>query len=292
MDISVVIPVYNGQYTLHELHKRLMEELIKGCYNFEIIYVYDCGKDKSWGILQEIKHDYPDIVKAYHLDKNHGQHNAILFGLAKAIGDFIITLDEDLQHDPTYIIKLMEKQAEKNYDVVYAVFETAKHSGLRNFTSDLLRRILKAIIPDICPNYSPFRLIKRDIAQSLTKLHNSYTFIDGYLGWLKPRFGIISAIHRERKAGTSSYSFYKLLKHAVLVTIAYSPLKKWLLILALVVNVLSFFVNKITIGGSVHELYKAGYILGMILLVFALLTEIIHYSRIKLLGVPYAVKEI
>jgi len=292
MKLSVVIPVYNGEYTLEKLHNRLKKEL-KDMISYEVIFVYDCGKDKSWNIIKELVKDNPGTVKGYHLNKNYGQHDAILFGLGKSESDFIVTMDEDLQHDPVYIKELLKKQKEGDYDVVYAVFKSAKHPGLRNLTSDVLRKVLKVIIPGIFPDYSPYRLMKKDIAQSLTKLHNSYTFIDGYLGWIKPKFGTIKAIHNKRTAGKSSYSVYRLLKHALFVTIAYSPLKKWLLYTALGVNLISFLFYKLLVNYAVPaSIYMVGFIVGIILLFLALAAEIMHYGRMKLVSTPVALKEI
>lgn len=118
MDFSVVVPSYNGGQTIINLFQKIRDEL-SGKYSFEVLFIFDNGKDKTWRIIEELGNDYPDIVKSYHLAKNYGQHRAIQFGFSKAKGDFVVTIDEDLQHDPADIIRLMEKQKEANYDIVY-----------------------------------------------------------------------------------------------------------------------------------------------------------------------------
>ena len=289
MILSIIIPVYNGEDTIELLYNKIRKELGEGI-SFEVIFVYDCGKDKSWEVITELARNNPQNIRGFHLEKNYGQHDAILFGMGKAAGEYIVTMDEDMQHDPAYIKKLLLKQKERDYDVVYAVFESTRHPGLRNITSDLLRKILRVIVPGIFPDYSPYRLIKKDIALKLAKLHNSYSFIDGYLGLLKPRFGTIDAIHHKRASGSSSYSIYRLLRHAVFVTIAYSPLKKWLLYTAIGLNLVSFTIYKLSLQNPITDsIYQAGFITGIILLFIALLAEILHYGRMRLISAPNSI---
>ena len=284
MDISVIIPVYNGGKTIPELFRRLKEELEHN-YIYEIIYVYDCGRDNSWSVITDIIKNNPGKVKGFRLSRNYGQHNAILYGIKEARGDFIITLDEDLQHDPSLIRKLTEKQKEGNFDVVYARFRKLKHPGLRIGTSELLRRILKRIVHRLYPGYSPFRLIKNEIAKKIIFLKNSYTFIDGYIGMVTENIGDIDAEHFRRADGVSSYSYFKLFRHAIMIAIAYSPLKKWILTSALIFNSLSvilFFVyGFITDYSSIRLLGILIGIPGIILLLCGLFAEAVHYRGMK-----------
>ena len=134
MKYSIIIPVYNGEQTLVALNQKLHNFFEKKS-TFEIIFVYDCGKDNSWEVLLGIKKKFPETVKLIRLSRNFGQHNALICGFEYAKGDFIITMDEDLQHAPEDIQILIEKQQEKDYDVVYGKYETRKHSGFRNLGS-------------------------------------------------------------------------------------------------------------------------------------------------------------
>jgi polyisoprenyl-phosphate glycosyltransferase len=284
MEFSVIIPVYNGEKTVTELHKSLKKAL-QNQHTFEIIFVHDCGKDESWSVISEIVKSDPGRTKGFRLNYNSGQHNALLFGIKQAKGDFIITLDEDLQHDPVYLNKMSEKQKEGNYDVVYARFMKLKHPGLRICTSELLRIILSRIVPGLYQQYSPFRFIKRDIAQRITILKNSYTFLDGYLGMVTDKFGFIDAEHFRRADGVSSYSYYKLFRHAIMIAIAYSPLKKWILTTALIFNSISILIyfgfGFIKDSSSIEFIGIVTGITGIILLLCGLLAEAIHYRGLK-----------
>lgn len=283
-NISIVIPVYNGAKTIRELYRKISEEL-DGSYRYEVIFVYDCGKDKSWEVITELMKDYPEHVKGFHLDKNYGQHNAILYGIRRTEGDLIVTLDEDLQHDPKYIKPMISKQQEGNYDVVYAVFNNHAHSQLRNITSHVLRWLLKITVPGVFPDYSPYRVIKKETAKDITKLKSSYTFIDGYLSWTTDKFGTVNAKHFRRTNGSSSYSLYKLIKHAAMIEIAYSPLKKRILFTALGLNLFSMLLIIAGYKLPANNIYfTTGIIIslpGLFLLLTGLIAEGIHYRGLK-----------
>jgi polyisoprenyl-phosphate glycosyltransferase len=289
MDISVIIPVYNGEKTIEDLYRKLGKAL---CHysNWEIIFIYDCGNDNSWQVISGITKKHPEKVRSFRLSRNYGQHNAILFGIKEALGDLMITLDEDLQHDPSIIWEMIEKLKEGNYDLVYARFNKLKHPGMRIWASELLRGILKNIVPGLFPGYSPFRLIKREIATKITLLRNSYTFLDGYLGMVTDNIGYINAEHFRRADGVSSYTYYKLFRHAVMIAIAYSPLKRWILTLALLFNSFSIFLflgPGITgHSNSVKFMFFLTGITGIILLFCGLLAEAIHFKGMRTNRMP------
>ena len=77
--------------------------------SFEVVFIYDCGKDNSWNVLEKLKYEYPNLIKLIKLSRNFGQHNALICGFEFATGDFLITMDEDLQHAPEDIIKLIKE---------------------------------------------------------------------------------------------------------------------------------------------------------------------------------------
>ena len=107
-DYSIVIPVFNSEKTLPDLYKRLTEQFGRISENYEIIFVDDCSTDGSWNVLQGLHmNDYR--VKIIHFIRNFGQHNATLCGFNYSRGDFLITLDDDLQHPPEEIPQLNRK---------------------------------------------------------------------------------------------------------------------------------------------------------------------------------------
>jgi undecaprenyl-phosphate 4-deoxy-4-formamido-L-arabinose transferase len=292
MELSVIIPVYNGEKTLQELNRRIKDELNPE-FSYEVIYVYDCGKDQSWEIIKELISSDPQHVRGCHLKRNYGQHNAILFGMTKAQGELIITMDEDLQHDPGYIRNLIKTQRERNYDVVYGKFEKLQHPGMRVRTSEMLRKLLKISVPDIYPDYSPYRLMKKSIADKISALKNSYSFIDGYIGWTTENINCISVKHFKRADGISSYSYFKLIKHAVFIAIAYSKIKTSLLFTSLAFNLLAIGLyimdqrkNDLINNKFIVLLFSA----GVIILLIGLLAEILHYGNLRLNNRPVEIE--
>ncbi len=128
-DISVVIPVYNSKSSLNELLERITKTLTN--YNHEIILVDDGSKDGSWGEIVELKKAYNSSLKAARLKRNYGQHNAIICGFSLAKGKFIVTMDDDLQHPPEEILKLIETQKTTHSEIVLPILYNDDSKNLK-----------------------------------------------------------------------------------------------------------------------------------------------------------------
>ena len=161
MKISIIIPAYKAEESLKKLFDRIQTLFAENLeYEYEIILVFDGGNKSTWGVIQEIKKANPRIVKAIRLSRNFGQHNALICGIKNASGKFIVTMDEDLQHEPEDIIRLLAKQKEDDYDLVYGKLKQLKHSPFRIITSKTLKSLIQIGIPGLHKDYSPYRLIK------------------------------------------------------------------------------------------------------------------------------------
>lgn len=227
MKFSVIIPVYNGEGTLSLLFEELSTFFRQNNYNYEVIFIYDNGNDNSWEVLQNLKKQHQDSIKAIKLTRNYGQHNAIICGFEYADGDFFITMDEDMQHSPEDIKFLIQKQKEENFDIVYGKYEELNHNWFRNTTSILIRKILSKAIEGLSPNYSAFRIVKKSTAKKAINMQNSYTFLDGYFSWITKNVGSTLVTHKERISGESGYTLKKLLTHFtnILFTFSNLPIK-------------------------------------------------------------------
>ena len=234
MKLSVIIPVYRGKKILYELIRRISNTLDKR-FDHEILLISDGCDTESLKAINELARVNPDKINVFRLARNYGQHRALQYGFSKASGDLIVTLDEDLQHDPGDILKLVEKQKEGNFDIVYGRFSNPQHNGIRNVISSLLRKTLKHFIPDLYDNYSPYRLIKRDIASRITAMVSPYTFIDDFLSRITQNIGFVDISHSKRMEGKSSYTFRKLLMHGIFIFLAYSRIVSWLLIVSILI---------------------------------------------------------
>ncbi len=224
-DYSIVIPVFNSEKTLPDLYKRLTEQFGKISPDYEIIFVDDCSVDGSWNELQELnKKD--KRVKIIHFIRNFGQHNATLCGFNYSRGDFLITLDDDLQHPPEEIPKLIAK-IDEGFSVVYGRFEPKNPSVIENVLSRIFQKIIHRIlqIPDSV-FLSSFGIYKRDVIKNMVTIKSSYPFLFGLMIRSTPiqKIGNVDVRHVERSAGSSNYGLIKYSKYSLNLIVNYSSL--------------------------------------------------------------------
>ncbi len=225
--LSIVIPVYNSEELLHELFHSIHSTL-NGKQQFEVVFVDDGSKDKSWEKIVALKTSFPEQIKGIQLSRNFGQHNALVCGFSFAEGDLVLTMDDDLQHPPSEIPKMLKAYYEKKADVIYGIYRTnKKHSAARNAGSLFVQRSSKMVggNPGIG---SSFRLMKKNLADKIVYHKNqSHVFIDEILHWYTARFASVEVEHHERKAGKSGYTLYRLIMmyFDILVNYTAIPLK-------------------------------------------------------------------
>lgn len=219
--ISVVIPVYNSELTLPPLVARLERVLAGQATAFEIILVNDGSHDQSWDVICKLA-SWHACVRGINLMRNYGQHNALLCGIRQARYEVIVTMDDDLQHPPEEIPKLLDKLAE-GYDVVYGIPTRLSHSFVRNLLSKLSKQVLSRImgvrgLRDI----NAFRAIRTDLRQAFSNYQSPHLLLDVLLSWGTARFGIVQVDHRPRQVGASNYTLSKLVNQLLLVLTSFS----------------------------------------------------------------------
>lgn len=223
---SVIVPVFNSEDTLEELFSRTRAVFEQLEATFEIIFVEDCGRDDSWKVLQQMKKEYPELITAIKLHRNYGQHNATICGFSFARGEFIITIDDDLQHPPEELVKLINEQKEDDADIVYGVFNRKQHSRIRNLGSRSVRRTSRLLLEGTGKG-SSFRLIKKDIISKLLENTIHFVFIDQLLLWHTNDIAFVVVEHHKRRLKKSGYTTKKLFKLVSDLTYFYTniPLK-------------------------------------------------------------------
>lgn len=222
VQLSVVIPVYRSQATLPELHRRLVAALESLDVPFEIILVEDCGGDDSWRVISEIA-ARDKRVRGIQLSRNFGQHAATICGFSKAKGEWIATLDDDLEQAPESLPDLYRKALE-GHDLVYGVYSQRSHKAWRNITSATARWLFNKAIPSLNYTYTSFRVIRGDIARELQRFDSPFPFVDGYLSWLTNRYASVEVPHGVRANGSSNYTLKKLVTHTVNIFVTFSDL--------------------------------------------------------------------
>jgi len=236
---SVVVPVYRGVATLAVLTRQLVAFFQNDGLSFEIIFVYDCGNDNSWNILKEIKARFPEVVNLVRLSRNTGQHTATLCGFTVAQGKFIITMDEDLQHPPHQIARLIETQKSGNFDLVYGLYQNRQHHFFRNIAAQVFAKLISIFIPHLHPHITSFRLVKSVFARHAALMQTPYPFVDGHFAKLNAKTGscLVEHQHPNLERG-STYNLRRLIVHAFGILSGYTKLPFYLLIISLLSGII------------------------------------------------------
>ena len=233
--VSVVIPVYQGERSiralLEEISAYFEPSTTEGGHEMvvsEVLLVHDCGPDRSDLQIVQLAQSHPQ-VKPVWLTRNFGQHAATLAGMSSATGDWIITMDEDGQHNPRDMGRLLDWALEEDLQVVYAEpVNKPPHSFLRNFTSRLSKRIGCLMMGHKAVEYfHSYRLVRGEIGRSLAAYCGHGVFLDVGLLWVAGRFGTCSVMVREEDGRPSGYTYSRLLAHFwnMLLTAGTRPLR-------------------------------------------------------------------
>lgn len=209
---SVVVPVYNSAATLDELYNRIrsvFEKVIQE--DFELILVDDFSRDESFAVIKRLS-DMDERVRYIRLARNHGQQKAVLCGIDHTKGDYIITLDDDLQHPPEEIPKLIEKmESDPDIDIVIGRYDAKKHNAVRRFGTKLLDELsIKALGKKEDLKLTSFRLIKSFVADNLAEVELRSPTVGHCLLAVDGNIANVTTHHDARKVGKSGYSFRKL----------------------------------------------------------------------------------
>ena len=221
--ISAIIPVYNSEENLELLTKRISKVLDEHSGDYEIIMVNDGSRDASWRVICELA-DINPCIKGINLMRNYGQHNALLAGIRAAQYDLIVTIDDDLQHPPEEIPKLLEK-LDEGYDVVYGSAGEEKHSFSRNIASQMTKLAFQSIMKvKVARKISAFRVFRTSLRNAFENYNAPHPSIDVLLSWATTHFSFIEVKHNEREIGESNYTFKKLLGHAINMMTGFSTM--------------------------------------------------------------------
>jgi polyisoprenyl-phosphate glycosyltransferase len=219
VDLSVIIPVYGSRASLVELTERIAEVFEQLDERAELIYVDDRCPQDSWTLIEELSERF-DFLKGLRLSRNFGQHKAILAGLANCSGAHIVVMDCDLQENPRYIVDLLA-ECKKGYDIVYTWKTARRYGAFKNITAFVFHTVSRVLSnkTHYRPNVGTLSLITRKVADAYLSLGDRESVYLITLGWLGFSSSLIKVEHKERKHGRSSYTFKKLLKHALQIVI-------------------------------------------------------------------------
>jgi dolichol-phosphate mannosyltransferase len=227
--LSIVVPCYNEEACLPELHRRLSEAAHETVgADHEIVLVNDGSRDASWQVMQALSTSDPHLV-VVNLSRNHGHQLALTAGLDLAVGDRILIIDADLQDPPELLPAMMREMDLAGADVVYGLRRSREgETAFKRGTAKLFYRLLsRATDTQIPVDTGDFRLISRRALDVFLSMPEQARFIRGMVAWLGFRQVPLPYDRDERFAGTTNYPFRKMLRFALdaLTSFSSTPLK-------------------------------------------------------------------
>ena len=252
--VSIVIPVYNEEESLPALLSRTQAACRQLTQKYEIILIDDGSSDRSAEMLTEAAEGPGNCVVAVLLNRNYGQHSAIMAGFSHVSGDLVITLDADLQNPPEEIPRLVAK-AEEGYDVVGTVRANRRDSWFRKSASKLINMMIQRATGKSMGDYGcMLRAYRRHIIEAMLHCHERSTFIPILANTFARKTVEIPVQHSEREFGDSKYSLMKLinLMYDLITCLTTTPLRM------------------LSVVGSAIALF------GFVLAVFLILMRLIH----------------
>jgi glycosyltransferase involved in cell wall biosynthesis len=218
---SVVIPVYNSEQLVGQTIDRVVEVFEKAGLSYELILVNDGSPDRSWEVVADRARRTPHVV-ALNLLKNYGQHYANLAGFREAKGDYVITMDDDLQNPPDQVLVLIDA-AMDGPDVVFGKFDRKQAAGYRRIGSRLINMINRRIFgqpTDLA--VSNFRILRRDVVDRICGSRTAHPYITGQALMYSSNRANVLVRHEPRSVGKSNYNLVRILRLVFTIMFSYS----------------------------------------------------------------------
>src|SRR5271155_4439599 len=292
--LSVVIPVYNEEAVLPTLFARLYPALDALKIPFEIVFVNDGSKDRSVALLRQQFSLRPKETRVVIFHANFGQHSAVMAGLAYARGEYVVTLDADLQNPPEEIGKLVD-MLDQGYDYVGTIRQQRQDRLWRRGLSKGVNKLREWITPvRITDQGCMMRGYSRFVVQALNQTREVNTFIPALASLYAMNPIEVPIAHEERHAGQSKYSLYSLIRLNFDLITGFSvvPLQLFSMI-GMAVSVLSallvvyLFVRRLIVGPEAEGLFTlfgvVFFFIGLALFGIGLLGEYVGriYAQVR-----------
>jgi undecaprenyl-phosphate 4-deoxy-4-formamido-L-arabinose transferase len=208
-DVSIVIPVYNEEASLPALLERTLAAMRTAGRSFEVVLVDDGSRDRSAEMLRDAAAAEPEVV-AVLLNRNYGQHAAVIAGFAQSRGQVIVTLDADLQNPPEEIPKLLAA-VDAGHDVVGSVRTPRDDSLFRRMASAMVNRVVQKSTGVMMTDYGcMLRAYRRPVVDAMLQCPEHSTFIPVLANSFARHTTEVEVAHAAREAGTSKYSLWRL----------------------------------------------------------------------------------
>jgi dolichol-phosphate mannosyltransferase len=279
--ISVISPVYGASASLRELVQRIKVSAETITDNYEIILVEDHGPDTSWEIIEQLCTTDPKIIGIRH-SRNFGQQYALNCGLDHARGEWIVTLDCDLQDRPEEIVNLYQK-AQQGFDIVLASRQNRQDDFLKKFFSRIFYYLLSYLTDThMDSSVANFAIYHHKVVDALRSMNDYYRYYPTMIHWVGFRLTKLPIAHAERTDGKrSSYNFHKRLTLAFDTIVSFSdkPLRltvKLGLLISLITAILAivlvvrYFVKAEAVSGWTSTFLSIWFVSGLVITILGM----------------------
>jgi glycosyltransferase involved in cell wall biosynthesis len=218
---SVVVPVYNSVGVVGRTVDRIVEVFEQAGLSYQLVLVNDGSRDGSWEVIADRARKNPHVV-ALNLLRNYGQHHANLAGFREATGDFVITMDDDLQNPPDQALALIDG-AMQGHDVVFGRFERKAAPRYRRIGSSLISMINRRVfLQPAGLTVSNFRILHRDVVDRICGSRTAHPYITGQALMYSHTPTDVLVRHDPRPVGKSNYGLVRILRLVFAILFSYS----------------------------------------------------------------------
>jgi glycosyltransferase involved in cell wall biosynthesis len=218
---SVIIPVFNSEALIGRTVSRVVEVFEEARLEYQIVLVNDGSHDSSWSIIAELARRNPRLV-ALNMLRNYGQHHANLAGFREATGDYVITMDDDLQNPPDQVLHLIAA-AMRGHDVVFGRFQSKQAAGYRRLGSKMISLINRRVFnqpPGLA--VSNFRILRRDVVDRISASRTAHPYVTGQALMFSNDPADVPVRHDPRPVGKSNYGLVRIIRLVFAILFSYS----------------------------------------------------------------------
>ncbi len=219
--LSIVVPLYRSRDSIERLIRELSELQVDG--GCELVLVNDGSPDDTAELAEKFMQSSQRAITLVKLSRNYGEYNAVMAGLHHAQGEYIVTMDDDLQNPPSEALRLLQHARDGGHDVVYSYYADKKHASWRNLGSWLTNRVSDLLLDKPRGLYlSSFRVMSSFVAKQICRYDGPYVYVDGLILQVTQRIGTLEVRHDERASGTSNYTIRRLVRLWLVMFVGFS----------------------------------------------------------------------
>jgi dolichol-phosphate mannosyltransferase len=248
--IDILVPCFNEQENLEELYSRLTKVLLEIKIKFNIIFIDDGSKDKTWDKIKLFSKNN-ELIKGIKLSKNFGHQYALKAGIDLANADYVLSLDADLQDPPELLKEMLNKIQSEKVNIIYAQRNKNNENFIKKFSSYVFYRFINKVSKiNIQQQVSDFRLIDKKVLSELKKIDERDIFYRGLVPWMGFKYANVQFVRQNRKKGKTGWSFSKMFDFAMVGIFNFSNFPMRLSFFMTLVMLLVF------VSFSVYALYS------------------------------------